>query len=130
MKKPHWPKLHIDSNIVDLLVGTRLLLLGITDAKSYFYTWQKRIVVLARRRCGRRGLDGRHKRYVVGRFGGVGHAHIFAVFQHHPADGHGASGGAASRHRMGAVLLVAFVLTAVSVVVISAIKKRADNSIL
>ena len=45
MKKPHWPKLHIDSNIVDLLVGTRLLLLGITDAKSYFYTWPKRIVV-------------------------------------------------------------------------------------
>ncbi len=40
-----WPKYQIDSELVDLLAETRLMTLGITDAKSYFNVWSVRIIV-------------------------------------------------------------------------------------
>lgn len=43
MKKSNRPR--IDAGLVDLLVENKLMLLGITDAKSYFKTRTGRIVV-------------------------------------------------------------------------------------
>ena len=45
MRKPLWPRFPINSALIDFLAGTRLLTLGITDAKSYFHVWPTRIVV-------------------------------------------------------------------------------------
>jgi hypothetical protein len=45
MKKSYLPKYQINPVLVDLLAETELLLVGITDAKSYFSVWSVRIIV-------------------------------------------------------------------------------------
>ena len=44
MKKSIWPKLHINSALVDMLVASSLFGKGITDAKSYFGVFASHIV--------------------------------------------------------------------------------------
>ncbi len=45
MKKSYWPSYRIDSRLVDLLVESRLMVLGIHDARSYFEVFSSRIVI-------------------------------------------------------------------------------------
>ncbi len=44
MKKAYWPRYRIDTRLVDLLVESRLMILGITDARSYFGVFSSRII--------------------------------------------------------------------------------------
>ncbi len=43
MKKSYWPSYRINVALVDLLVESRLMLLGIHDARSYFGIFSSRI---------------------------------------------------------------------------------------
>ncbi len=44
MKKSYWPSYRINSKVVDLLVESRLMILGISDARSYFEVFSSRII--------------------------------------------------------------------------------------
>ncbi len=45
MKKSYWPSYRINVGLVDLLVESRLMILGISDARSYFGVFSSRIAI-------------------------------------------------------------------------------------
>ncbi len=44
MKKSYWPSYRIDSRLVDLLLESRLMILGISDTRSYFEVFSSCII--------------------------------------------------------------------------------------